>query len=571
MNRFKVLALGLVLFWTGSLWAQEPVIKPQSLQTVSKAVGKKYMAVSSDPIATKIGAEVLAKGGNAVDAAVTMGFVMAVTYPSAGNLGGGGFMLVSAPKYSAALDYRERAPLRAHKDMFLGADGEPDPELSRHNHLASGVPGTVAGLALALHRWGTLSLKDALAPAIALAEKGFVVDANLAETLGARKDQLARWPATKKIFFKGDQPYKEGELLVQADLAKTLKLIALKGTEGFYKGETAKLIAQQMAEQGGLIDLLDLKGYVPAIRKPVEGTYKGYEVLSMPPPSSGGVHLIQLLNILESFQVERLGPNRTQTIHLMTEAMKLVYADRSRYLGDADFVKVPVTKLISKGLARDEARRISRTTATPSAQIAPIRIGGYESTQTTHFSVIDAKGMAVSNTYTLNLSFGSGIVIAGTGVLMNNEMDDFSAKPGSTNAYGLIGGRANEIAPKKRMLSSMSPTIVRRNKKVVLVTGSPGGSHIITTTLQVILNVLDHQMVLERAVTQPRMHHQWLPDELWVEPGFDPEVLNDLTKKGHQIVQSRYLGAANSIHWNSKTGQLTGVADPRLGGLALGE
>jgi len=553
--------------------AQAPIIESAELPgKISVAKGAHTMVVASDPVAVKIADQVLTEGGNAVDAAVTLGFVMAVTYPRAGNLGGGGFMLVSrSANQSFALDYRERAPLGATKDMFLDEQGEVDQQKSRFSHLSAGVPGTVAGFLLALKKFGTLTAAEALAPAIRLAEEGFEVNQDWVNSVNRRADHLKRWPDTAAVFFKSDgSAYEVGELFKQPDLAKTLKGIAAQGRDGFYKGEVARLIASQMKANGGLINSLDLGSYQPALRKPVRGTYRGYEILSMPPPSSGGVHVVQILNVLERFKVGSYGANQTKNIHLMAETMKQAYADRSFYLGDADFVRVPVSRLISKRLAKQTARRISLTKVKPSSKIAPHRLPGYPRPHTTHFSVIDAKGMAVSNTYTLNFSFGSGVMVGGTGVLLNNEMDDFSAKPGVPNAYGLVGGKSNAIAPRKRMLSSMSPTIVRKNHKPLLITGSPGGSKIITTVVQVINNVIDHNMDLEAAVSAPRIHHQWLPDRIEVEPGIDEATLAALEKQGYEIKRSRYWGAANSILVDLKTGQRTGVADPRREGLALG-
>ncbi|OGG99471.1 MAG: gamma-glutamyltransferase [Candidatus Lambdaproteobacteria bacterium RIFOXYD1_FULL_56_27] len=568
----KFVSLLLALLWSGLGFAQElspPTVQPLGPASVAK--GKKMMVVGAEPLAVKEAFLVLEKGGNAVDAAVVMGFVMAVTYPKAGNLGGGGFMLMALSKdRTFALDYRERAPLAATTDMFLDETGAVDDQKIRFSHLSSGVPGTVAGLLLALHKFGTISTAEALAPAIRLAAEGFVVTQDFVDSVDEQAEHLKAWPSTKQIFFKADgSPYKVGERFVQKDLAQTLKKIATEGRKGFYQGEVAKRIADQMALNRGLITEVDLQAYQPALRKPLIGQYRGYEVLSMPPPSSGGVHVIQLLNLYERYNFAQMGQNRPQTVHLLAEAMKRVYADRAFYMGDADFVKVPVDKLISKRLADQEARGINLKSPTSAEKIAPIRIPGHYGENTTHFSIVDGSGMAVSNTYTLNFSFGSGIVVEGTGVLLNNEMDDFSAKPGSPNAYGLIGGVANSIAPKKRMLSSMSPTIVRKDQKPILVTGSPGGSKIITTVVEVIQNVLDHKMGLEQAVTAPRIHHQWLPDQLEVEPSFDPKTAQTLRDKGYQVEVRGYWGRADSIAFEG--GQWVGVSDPRGKGLALGK
>lgn len=582
MKSLFAVCLSLSLAWAPVAYAQEPeesvapIIEPQELPgPASVAEGQKMMVVASEPLAVEEGYRVLKNGGNAVDAAVVMGFVMAVTYPRAGNLGGGGFMLISenANRYYA-LDYRERAPMEATKDMFLTEEGEPDRNKALFSHLSSGVPGTPAGLLLALAKFGTLSRQEALAPAIRLAEEGFEVDQQLSESLSSRSLHLKRWPATAQVYFKEDGlPYEEGDLFKQPELAETLKRISEKGRAGFYQGKTAELIAQQMKENGGLVSKLDLRAYQPALRKPVKGRYRGFEVLSMPPPSSGGVHVVQILNIAEHFPIKKWGPNQTKSVHVLAEAMKLAYADRAWYLGDADFVRVPVRRLTGEWLGRALKKKISLKKAKPSEEVAPSRFRGYEYPSTTHFSVIDAEGRAVSNTYTLNFSFGSGIVVKGTGMLLNNQMDDFSAKPGEPNAYGLIGSKANAIEPKKRMLSSMSPTILRerRSKKVRLITGSPGGSRIITTVVQVIQNYVDHDMDLEAAVSAPRMHHQWMPDELELEQGFDSQVAAELQAKGQNVKAGKYWGAANSIAIDAKSGKITGVADPRRRGLAKGE
>ncbi|MDT8448206.1 MAG: gamma-glutamyltransferase [bacterium] len=591
MNRTFVICLVGVLAWTpwgiGSIaLGQEaaeaeaatpaPIIEPEHLPNpASVARGDQMMVVGSDPIGVEEAYKVLESGGNAVDAAVVMGFVMAVTYPRAGNLGGGGFMLISENSHRTyALDYRERAPIDATTDLLLDDNGEPDRNKALFSHLSSGVPGTPAGLLLALSKYGTLTRQQALAPAIRLAEEGFEVDQQFHDSLIKGAIHLKRWPETARIFFKEDgEVYEVGEVFKQPDLAATLKRISLQGRAGFYQGPTAEAIAKQMKENGGLINLLDLNAYQPALRKPVRGSYRGYEVLSMPPPSSGGVHVIQILNTLEEYPIQKWGANQTETTHVMAEAMKIAYADRAWYMGDADFERVPVQRLTDERLGRVLKAKISLKKAKPSSEIAPTRFRGYEYPSTTHFSIIDKEGRAVSNTYTLNFSFGSGIVVAGTGVLMNNQMDDFTSKPGEPNAYGLIGSKANAIEPKKRMLSSMSPTILRdgRSKKVVLVTGSPGGSRIITTVVQVIENFVDHGMSLEDAVSAPRMHHQWMPDQIELEPGYNPEVVAPLQEKGHTLQPSRYWGAANSIAVDAKSGVITGVADPRRRGLAKGK
>ncbi|MFQ5586942.1 MAG: gamma-glutamyltransferase, partial [Thermodesulfobacteriota bacterium] len=517
MRCFKSICgtLLILLFTVATVAAQPAIISQRDIYTPVE--GKRGMVVAGEPVAARIGLDVLKRGGNAVDAAVTIGFVMAVTLPRAGNIGGGGFMLIYSAKTGEviAVDYRERAPATAHRDMFLDGDGNVESSLSRFSHLSAGVPGTVAGLAVALERYGTISLAEALKPAIKLAKEGFLVTPELSSAIKSQAERLRKWPSTREVFFRPDGSfYEPGDLLVQRDLAKTLKAIARRGARAFYEGKVADLIVSEMKANGGLITKKDLRGYRPVVRQPVHGTYRGYDIYSMSPPSSGGVHIVQILNILEGYDVGSLGHNSAASIHLMSEAMKRAYADRSRYLGDPDFVDVPVEGLTSKGYAARLRGEIESRKASDSKDISPGLPPGYESSETTHFSVVDGEGNAVSNTYTINFSFGSGIVVEGAGFLLNNEMDDFSAKPGVPNAYGLIGGTANAIGPRKRMLSSMSPTIVLKEGKPFIVTGSPGGSRIITTTLQVIMNVIDHGMNIQEAVNAARVHHQWLPDEI---------------------------------------------------------
>jgi gamma-glutamyltranspeptidase / glutathione hydrolase len=526
------------------------------------------MVATQEAVATRVGVDILERGGNAVDAAVAVGFALAVTLPRAGNLGGGGFMLVHLAETgeTVAIDYRETAPAAAARDMFLDADGNADAELSRFHGLAVGVPGTVAGLALALERYGTMSLAEVLAPAIALAEDGITVTGDLSASLIGLSRRLKRWPSSEKIFFKRfGLPYLPGETLVQSDLAGTLRAIADAGPRAFYTGPIAEKIAAAVTAAGGVMTVDDLAGYAPVVRSPVAGTYQGYEIRSMPPPSSGGVHIVQILNILEGLPIAELGHNTAETIHLMAEAMKLAYADRSEHLGDSDFVDVPVAGLTSKAYAETLRSRIYPLRARPATEIKPGDPAGFESTETTHYSIVDRFGNAVANTYTINFSYGSGLVADGTGVLLNNEMDDFSAKPGVPNAYGLIGGDANAVAPGKRPLSSMSPTIVLKDGKPVLVTGSPGGSRIITTTLQIILNVIDHGMNIAEATEAVRVHHQWLPDELRVERGLSRDTVQLLEAKGHSIDVGHAMGSTQSIVIRAD-GTLRGASDPRTPG-----
>lgn len=547
------------------------IIEGERMHPVQGAQG---MVVTSHFLATESAQKVLKDGGNAIDAAVTAAFSLAVTQPRSGNIGGGGFMLISFKKGGlgkeeakmqdgvVAIDYREKAPSLASKDMFLDAEGNVDKPLSRFSHQSAGVPGTVSGLALALEKYGTISLKEAMAPAIVLAEQGFIVTPRFSDGLKARAKNLKKWNASKAVFYKPDGSYYEpGELFIQKDLAATLKRISDQGASEFYQGKTAELLVREMQKNGGLISMQDMKNYQPVLRKAVHGSYRGYDIYSMPSPSSGGVHVVQILNILEGYPISEYGHNSAQTIHLMAEAMKRAYADRSRYLGDEDFVEVPVKGLISKAYAKSIRKDIKLDSVTASETILPGKPGSYESNETTHFSIVDQFGNAVANTYTINFSYGSGIMVEGAGFLLNNEMDDFSAKPGSANAYGLIGGVANKIEPDKRMLSSMSPTIVKRAGENYLITGSPGGSRIITTTLQVIMNVIDHGLNVQSAVAASRIHHQWLPDELRIEEGISQDTILKLEQMGHIVKQKSAMGAIQSIL--VKDGMMYGAADPR--------
>ena len=530
------------------------------------------MVSSQEALATQAGLAVLQEGGNAIDAAVTVGFTLAVTLPRAGNLGGGGFMMVHLAETgeTIAIDYREKAPLAATRDMFLDENGEADPNKSRFSHLAVGVPGTVAGMIMALEKYGTISLDRALQPAIALAENGFIVTEDLHRSLSWAKPYMQAHPASLATYYKpGGVPYQVGEILVQKDLARSLKLIAKHGKAAFYQGAIAEAIVAEMQANEGLITQADLATYKPVIRQPIRGTYRGYEIYSMPPPSSGGIHLVQMLNILEEFPLEEWRHNSAQTIHVMVETMKLAYADRFKFLGDTDFVFVPIKRLISKSYAQVLRGKINLEQATSSQSILPGGKELFESNETTHYSIIDSQGNAVANTYTLNFSYGSQITVPGTGILLNNQMDDFTSKPGVANAYGLIGGESNSIEPEKRMLSSMTPTIVMKSGKPFLVTGSPGGSRIITTTLQIVLNSIDHDLNIAAATNAVRIHHQWFPDELRVEQGLNQDTINLLTRKGHKVVIKPVMGSTQSVM--SINGIFYGASDPRKqGALTLG-
>lgn len=560
-------ALILLVFATPAAW-------PQSVAPLSYGVENDIfhpvtaphgMVASVDKTATEVGVAILRQGGNAVDAAVAVGFALAVTHPQAGNLGGGGFMLLRTPAgYTTAIDFREMAPQGASRTMFIGADGNADSRLSLTSPLASGTPGTVAGLTLALSRYGSMNLAQVMRPAIRLAEKGFTVNQALAGDLAHYgRENVIHHANSRAVFFKADgQPYAEGETLRQPQLAHSLMLIARQGPRAFYHGEIADQISAEMRRRGGLINRRDLAEYRAVERQPVVGSYRGYQIYTMPPPSSGGVHILQILNILENVDLAKMGAGSANALQVMSEAMKFAYADRSQYLGDPDFVSVPVQALTSKAYAKTLAQRIDLNHARPSSTVRPGQLQPYESIQTTHYSVVDKSGFAVAVTYTLNTYFGSGIMAGNSGILLNNEMDDFSAKPGTPNIFGLVGGDANAIAPRKRPLSSMSPTLVVKDVKTWLVTGSPGGSHIITTVLQILVNTIDFKMNIAEATAAPRFHQQWMPDELRLEKGFSPDTLRLLREKGQHVVIKPVMGSTQSI-MRLPDGTLAGASDPR--------
>jgi gamma-glutamyltranspeptidase/glutathione hydrolase len=540
-----------------------PIVRYDDLR--HPVYGANGMVSSQNAHATEVGAQVLADGGNAVDAAVAVGFALAVALPRAGNLGGGGFMLVhdADSGETVAIDYREAAPLRAARDMFLDEEGDVDKDKARLSHLAAGVPGTVAGLWRAHRDYGRLPWKRLIEPAVSLARDGFEVTYDLAGLLASRKERLCRFEAACRYFYKpGGEPYAPGERFVQPDLADTLQAIADDGPDAFYKGGIAKKIAAEMEKHGGLVDAESLAAYEPTIRDPARGTYRGFEVVTMPPPSSGGIHVVQMLNILENFPIAEFGSGSADAVHVLAESARLAFADRSKHLGDPDYYDVPAEWLMSKAYARELAASIDMKRARPSAEVAPGVPPAYESPDTTHYSVIDRDGNVVSNTTTLNFSFGSGIAVAGAGFLLNNEMDDFSAKAGVPNAYGLIGHEANEIESGKRPLSSMTPAIVLDGGKAWFATGSPGGSRIITTVLQMIVNVVDHGMNIAEAEAAPRMHHQWLPDELQLESGFSPDTIRILEARGHTVAATQWsMGSLQTVAW--KDGVFRGSSDPR--------
>ena len=531
----------------------------------SVSVGENGAVTSRSLIASNVGLEVLREGGNAVDAAVATAFALAVTYPSAGNIGGGGFMVIHLPEGTVITnDHRERAPGKASRDMFL-VDGEYSPRLALRSHLSSGVPGSVAGLLTSLKRYGSMSRERILAPAIWLAEEGFALPEDLAGQFSQRRTVWEENPSSAKVFLKRDgSAYKPGDVFSQPDLANTLRRISKHGKDGFYKGETAALLVDQMRDNDGLISLEDLADYESVWREPIVGTFREYTIYSMPPPSSGGVLLVQMLNMLEPLGIGKFGFGSTATMHAMIEAERRAYADRAEFLGDSDFYPVPISTLISKEYAAKRMLDFDPGEASTSANInaGPMDT---ESEETTHLSVYQNDGMAVSLTTTINAGYGSGIIVEGAGFLLNNEMDDFSAKPGTPNAYGLVGAEANAIEPGKRMLSSMTPTIVKRGDDVVLITGSPGGSTIITTMLQVVLNVIEHGQPIEKSVSNPRFHHQWLPDSVSHENGFSNSVLNDLKKLGHTDIRTRaVIGDVNQI--GIVDDQIIAVSDPRSAG-----
>jgi len=538
------------------------IFSPQAIQHPLWA--KNGMVASQEALASEIGLQILRDGGNAVDAAVAVGFALAVTLPRAGNLGGGGFMMIydAKTKETIALDYREKAPIKAYRDMYLDNKGDADSELSRYHGLAVGVPGTVAGLVAALEMHGSMPLAQVIAPAIKLADEGIEVTPGLAESLVELEDRLKKWPSTAKIFFKPDgSTYQVGERLRQPELAASMQRIATQGAAGFYKGKTAEQIVKAVNDAGGLMSMQDMADYQAIARKPVSGNYRGFEIVSMPPPSSGGIHIVEILNILEGYPLKDYGQNSAQTIHLMAEAMQLAYADRSEYLGDSDFVDVPVKGLTSERYATKLRATIDPNKARPATDVKPNNPMPYESDQTTHFSVVDKQGNAVANTYTLNFSYGTGLVAEGTGILLNNEMDDFSAKPGVPNAYGLLGGDANAVEPGKRPLSSMSPTMVFKDGAPYVVTGSPGGSRIITTVTQIISNVIDHDMNIAEATHAPRIHDQWMPDEIRVEKALNIDTVKKLESMGHTVTPKDAMGSTQSIMVTPQG--LYGSSDPR--------
>jgi len=538
------------------------------------------MVASTSEIASRVGADVMKRGGNAVDAAVAVGLALAVTWPSAGNLGGGGFMLVrKADGTTEAIDYRERGPLAAHRDMYLDAQGNVIKGMSTDGYRAVAVPGTVAGLMLAHKRHGKLKWEELVEPARKLAADGFEVNFHLARSLtyNSTIEKMKPWAESRRIYQRDGKYYELGETFVQPELAAVLARIKTNPRD-FYEGETAKLIVADMKANGGIVTLEDLRTYEPTIRQPLRTTYRGYEILTMPPPSSGGIALIEMLNMLEPHDLKAMGWHSSKSVHTIVEVMRRAFADRAAYLGDTDFVKVPVNGLLSRAYAQSRAKDIGER-ATPSLDIRGGGPAAYESPETTHYSIVDAEGNVVANTYTLNDSYGSGVTAKGTGILLNNEMDDFTSKVGVANDYGLIQGEANAIAPKKRPLSSMTPTIVLKDGKPYFVIGSPGGPTIINTVLQAILNVIDFDMDIQQAVSAPRFHHQWLPDHIyWETFDFSADTRAALEARGHKFrnipgmdrTTPGEIGDAQGVMIDPKTGMRMGGSDPRRGGVSVG-
>ncbi|RAJ95490.1 gamma-glutamyltranspeptidase/glutathione hydrolase [Larkinella arboricola] len=536
-------------------------------------LGKNGMVASAHPEASRVGVEILKAGGNAVDAAVAVQFALAVVYPGAGNIGGGGFMVYRDQTGQAyTLDYREKAPEKAHKDMYLDSAQNVIPRLSITGHLASGVPGSVDGMVEAHRRFGRLTWAQVLQPAIDLAEKGVALTEREALGLNRTRSSFLSVNPDKRYFMKPDTTdWKTGELLIQKDLGQTLRRIQQQGRAGFYEGETARLLVAEMQRGGGIITENDLKNYHAVWRDPLVGTYRNYKIITMPPTSSGGVALLQLLKLVEPYPLRRWGWNSDSTVQVMIEAERRVYADRAKFLGDPDFVKVPVAQLIDKNYLQTRWADFNFARATDSRNVKGGNVPGYESLETTHFSVVDKDGNAVSITTTLNGGYGSRVVVNGAGFLMNNEMDDFSIKPGVPNMFGLIGNQANAIAPGKRMLSSMTPTIVEQDGKLYMVVGTPGGSTIITSVYQTILNVLDHGMTMQQSVNALKFHHQWLPDKTTFENGaFSDETIQKLQSRGYVLEQlTNSLGRMDCVLLRPD-GTLEGASDPRADNTSVG-
>ncbi len=536
------------------------------------------MVASTSRIASEVGCDVMRRGGNAVDAAIATAFALAVTYPAAGNLGGGGFMMIRLKNgTTTAIDYRETAPQAATRNIYQDKNGNliKGEGSSTVGYRAAGVPGTVAGMELALKKYGSgkLTWTQLIEPARKLAADGFPLTHALNRGFSSEQKLLNSYEDSRRIFLNNGKFYNDGDTLRQPELAQTFTRLQRNGAREFYEGETARLIVADMKRHNGLMSLEDLKNYVAKERVPLRSTYRGYEIISMPPPSSGGAVLIEILNILEGYELSKMNPSSSEKYHLLTEAMRRAFADRAEYMGDTDFVHVPIDGLIDKAYAARQRASINPDRASTSTEIRAGKPTGYESEETTHFTVVDADGNAVSNTYTLNGGFGSGATAKGTGFLLNNEMDDFAAKPGVPNAYGLIQGERNAVAPRKRPLSAMTPTFVmRKDGTLWFAIGSPGGPTIIDTVLQTIINIVDHDMNIQQAIDAPRIHHQWLPDEIVYEPyGLSGDTVRALLSRGHKLIEKpRYMGDAQGIMIEEKTGIRLGASDPRNDGTPVG-
>lgn len=529
---------------------------------------KKAMVVAQEPHATDVGVEVLRNGGNAIDAAVALAFALAVTLPSAGNLGGGGFLLVRfADGKTGFFDFRERAPMAATRDMYLDKSGNPTRD-SITGWRAAGVPGTVRGLEMAHKKHGRKNWSDLIRPSIQLARDGFEVSYPFSRSLRSAAELMSPFPESKRIFLKDGAMFEPGDRFRQTELAATLERIAKGGAREFYEGETARILAAEMKKNGGLITLDDLRGYRAIERRPLEGRYKGHDIITAPPPSSGGVGLLQMCGVLEGSGYEKSGAGSAASIHFLAEAMRRYYADRSEHLGDPDFFQVPSKGLLDPRYITSMRNSIDRAKATPSDSIRPGNPRDYESGDTTHFSIVDTEGNAVALTYTINGSYGNGVTVPGLGFLLNNEMDDFAAKPGFPNMFGLVQGEGNAIQPRKTPLSSMTPTIITRDGKLFMVIGAPGGSRIITGVTQAILNVIDHGMNMQEAIDAPRFHHQWQPDKLSLEKGFSPDTIALLKSRGHNIDSIANVALVESIL--IADGWLQGASDGRANGKAAG-
>ncbi len=576
----NISALSLLLFVSASFIRIPPTLTAVTLAASRDPVRARHgIVASTNEVASRVGVDIMRRGGNAVDAAIAVAFALAVTHPAAGNLGGGGFMMIRLKNgKTTAIDYREMAPAAAHRNVYLDKDGnvikgEGGPIVG---YRAAGVPGTVRGMELALKKYGSgkLSWAQLVEPARRLAANGFTVTHSLSRSLRGNDDYLSKYAETRRIYLNNGKFYNEGDLFVQADLGATFARLQQRGPNEFYEGQTARLIVDDLKRNNGLITLADMRGYIAKEREPVRGTYRGYEIVSMPPPSSGGAVLIQMLNILEGYDLKKVDWASSDRYHLMTESMRRAFADRAEYMGDTDFVKVPIAGLIDKKYAAQLRNTINPERASTSEQVKAGKPLGYESNETTHFTVVDAEGNAVANTYTLNNSYGSAVVAKGTGILMNDEMDDFAAKPGTANLYGLIQGERNAVAPRKRPLSAMTPTFVlRKDGSLWFTVGSPGGPTIINTAFCVITNVIDYGMNIQQAIDAPRIHHQWLPDELVFEPyGLSGDTQRALSARGHKLIDKpRYLGDCEGIMIEEKTGIRLGATDPRRSdGLAVG-